>query len=131
MTGLFDYLKAVNPANELLGFTAGTRGLFDRATLTLTRETLAAFRNQGGFHLLGRSVDKIRTEADHAAALGAADALKLDGLVLLGGTFTNTDAGACMGMRGRQLWCDGCAWDGVSWRTEAGGNGGESRREVV
>ena len=92
VAGLFDYLKAGNANNELIGFVGGTRGLFDKKSIVLTREVLAPFRNQGGFHLLGRSVDKIRTEADQAAALAAADALQLDGLVLLGGTFTNTDA---------------------------------------
>lgn len=46
----------------------------------------------GGFHLLGRSVDKIRTPAGQAAALEACTALRLRGLVLVGGTFTNTDA---------------------------------------
>ena len=42
--------------------------------------------------MLGRSVDKIHTPQEQAAALAAASALGLDGLVLLGGTFTNTDA---------------------------------------
>lgn len=42
--------------------------------------------------MLGRSVDKIHTPKEQAAALAAASAAELDGLVLLGGTFTNTDA---------------------------------------
>ena len=42
--------------------------------------------------MLGRSVDKIHTAKEQAAALASATALSLDGLVLLGGTFTNTDA---------------------------------------
>jgi pyrophosphate--fructose-6-phosphate 1-phosphotransferase len=73
--------------------------------VVLTAEALAPFRNQGGFHLLGRSVDKIRTEADYAAALAAAEELQLDGLVLLGGTFTNTDAGACVRAGGQPSGC--------------------------
>lgn len=70
----------------------GSRGLFDRKTIVLTEAYLAAYRNQGGFTLLGRSVDKIRSAADQAAALAACKELNLDGLVLVGGTFTNTDA---------------------------------------
>ena len=70
----------------------GTRGLFDRNALALTATVLQPFRNQGGFHLLGRSVDKIRSEADQAAALASVEAMELDGLVLLGGTYTNSDA---------------------------------------
>jgi pyrophosphate--fructose-6-phosphate 1-phosphotransferase len=42
--------------------------------------------------MLGRSVDKVRTPAELSAALSAATELRLDGLVMLGGTFTNTDA---------------------------------------
>ena len=42
--------------------------------------------------MLGRSVDKIRTVTELSAALSTVNALQLDGLVLLGGTFTNTDA---------------------------------------
>lgn len=53
---------------------------------------IAPFRNQGGYHLLGRSVDKIRSPAELEAALTACAAQRLSGLVLLGGTFTNTDA---------------------------------------
>ncbi len=37
-------------------------------------------------------MDKIRTPAEQAAALAAATELRLDGLVLLGGTYTQTDA---------------------------------------
>lgn len=42
--------------------------------------------------MLGRSVDKIRTTKEQEAALNACNALNLDGLVILGGTFSNTDA---------------------------------------
>jgi pyrophosphate--fructose-6-phosphate 1-phosphotransferase len=43
--------------------------------------------------MLGRSVDRIRSGKEQEAALAAATALKLDGLVIVGGTFSNTDAG--------------------------------------
>jgi diphosphate-dependent phosphofructokinase len=48
---------------------------------------------QGGYHMLGRSVDKIRSVKEQEAALAACTALKLDGLVVIGGTYSNTDAG--------------------------------------
>ena len=46
---------------------------------------------QGGYQLLGRSVDRIRTPHEQSLALAAATDLRLDGLVLLGGTYTHTD----------------------------------------
>lgn len=90
--GLCDALAARNSATVVLGFVGGTKGLFAGATVALTPALLAGFRNQGGMHLLGRSVDRIRSPAEQAAALASAEALQLDGLLLVGGTFTNTDA---------------------------------------
>ena len=90
--GLYDYLQALNPNHALLGFASGTEGLYAGNAIPLDAAGLALYRNQGGFHLLGRSVDMIRSPAQRAAAAATVTALKLDGLVLLGGTFTNTDA---------------------------------------
>lgn len=82
--GLFDHLKAASPSIEVLGVLGGSRGLFDGSVRLLTHEYLAPFRNAGGM-VLGRSVDKIRSPADQAAALAAATELDLDGLVLVSG----------------------------------------------
>lgn len=60
----------------------GTVGLFEQSTVEITDELLDAYRNQGGFDLLGRSVDSIRTEAELAKAKAACVALDLDGLVV-------------------------------------------------
>lgn len=40
---------------------------------------------QGGYDLLGRTKDQIRTTEQVNAALAACNALKLDGLVIIGG----------------------------------------------
>lgn len=47
--------------------------------------------NQGGFHLLGRSSDKIRTPDDIAKTAATCQKLALDGLILIGATHTLTD----------------------------------------
>lgn len=41
---------------------------------------------QGGYDLLGRTKDQIRTTEQVNAALESCKALKLDGLVIIGGT---------------------------------------------
>ena len=92
VAGLLDGLAASAPGSELLGFIGGTRGLFAGSAKTLDAAALRAFRGQGGMHLLGRSVDRVRAPGEQAAALAACAALAHDGLVLVGGTFTNTDA---------------------------------------
>jgi len=92
--GLADALAARAPGSRLLGFVGGARGLLASPpqVAALDAAALAPFRHQGGMHLLGRSVDRVRSRAEQQAALAAATALGLDGLVLVGGTFTASDA---------------------------------------
>jgi pyrophosphate--fructose-6-phosphate 1-phosphotransferase len=87
VAGLFDFLKQLDAANEVVGICGGTRGLFEQRHIVLSAERLATYRNQGGYHLLGRSVDKIRGARECAAAAAAVAGLRLDGLVIIGGTY--------------------------------------------
>lgn len=43
------------------GFEHGTRGLFKQAGVKITAPVLARYVNLGGFVLLGRSADQVRT----------------------------------------------------------------------
>ncbi|KAK4484016.1 hypothetical protein RD792_011229 [Penstemon davidsonii] len=90
--GLFDALKVHNPKSSLLGFLGGSEGLFAQRTLEITDDILASYKNQGGYDLLGRTKDQIRTTEQVNAALDACTALKLDALVIIGGVTSNTDA---------------------------------------
>lgn len=90
--GLYSAIKIHNPNSILLGFLGGTEGLFAQRTLEITDEVLATYINQGGYDLLGRTVDQIRTTEQVNAALTACRDLKLDGLVIVGGVTSNSDA---------------------------------------
>ncbi|GAB2289316.1 hypothetical protein Dimus_023620 [Dionaea muscipula] len=90
--GLHNALKIHNPNSVLLGFLGGTDGLFAQKTLEITDDILSTYKNQGGYDLLGRTRDQIRTIEQVNAALAACKALKLDGLVIIGGVTSNTDA---------------------------------------
>ena len=92
VTGLFDFLTERAPGSTILGFVSGTKGLFEQSFLELDATLLKNYRNQGGYHLLGRSVDRIRSPKEMEASLAAINNLKLDGLVIIGGTYSNTDA---------------------------------------
>ena len=83
---------ALAGGGALLGFVSGTVGLFEQQVVPLDAAALAGYRSQGGYHLLGRSVDRVRSARDQEAALAACSALALDGLVVIGGTYSNTDA---------------------------------------
>ncbi|KFK35354.1 hypothetical protein AALP_AA5G273800 [Arabis alpina] len=90
--GLYEALKVHNAKSTLLGFLGGSEGLFAQKTLEMTDDILQTYKNQGGYDLLGRTKDQIRTTEQVNAALKACTDLKLDGLVIIGGVTSNTDA---------------------------------------
>ncbi|KAL4579152.1 hypothetical protein LXL04_015289 [Taraxacum kok-saghyz] len=90
--GLHEALKIHNPKSTLLGFLGGSEGLFAQKTLEITDDVLATYKNQGGYDLLGRTKDQIRTTEQVNSAMAACKALKLDGLIIVGGVTSNTDA---------------------------------------
>ncbi|KAJ4830913.1 hypothetical protein Tsubulata_039034 [Turnera subulata] len=90
--GLHNALKIHNSRSTLLGFLGGSDGLFAQKTLEITDDILSTYKNQGGYDLLGRTKDQIRTTEQVNAALKACKDLKLDGLVIIGGVTSNTDA---------------------------------------
>ncbi|KAK8934905.1 Pyrophosphate--fructose 6-phosphate 1-phosphotransferase subunit alpha [Platanthera zijinensis] len=90
--GLYDAMKSHNADSSLIGFCGGTTGLFAQSFLHITENVIATYRNQGGFGMLGRTVDQIRTTQQVNAALAACQSLNLNGLVIIGGVTSNTDA---------------------------------------
>ncbi|GAY49350.1 hypothetical protein CUMW_118430, partial [Citrus unshiu] len=90
--GLYDAIKLHNPKSTLLGFLGGSEGLFAQKTLEVTKEIFSTYKNQGGYDMLGRTKDQIRTTEQVNAALTACKNLNLDGLVIIGGVTSNTDA---------------------------------------
>lgn len=63
----------------------GTDGLFAQKTMEITDEALSSYKNQGGYDMLGRTRDQIRTTEQVKAAMATCQALKLDSLVIIGG----------------------------------------------
>ncbi|EEC84297.1 hypothetical protein OsI_30782 [Oryza sativa Indica Group] len=90
--GIYDAMKTQNLQSVLLGFIGGTEGLFANQTLEITDDVLSAYRNQGGFDFLGRTVDQIHTTEQVNAAMSTCCDLDLDGLVIIGGVTSNSDA---------------------------------------
>ena len=76
----------------VLGLLNGPLGLLDCKHLFIEKNHLASFRNQGGFDLLGSSRTKIETAEQFQKALETCSTLKLDGLVIVGGDDSNTNA---------------------------------------
>ena len=76
----------------VLGFLNGTKGLFKKEYITVNSNDIDFYRNQSGFHFLGRSADKVRSEQELELALNTCNELNLDGLILVGATHTLNDA---------------------------------------
>ena len=92
LTGLFDALQALNSKSKLYGFLDGPGGIIGNKHIELTSLKLAPYRNQGGFDLLGSGRNKIETEEQLRSTLKTAMELDLDGLVVIGGDDSNTNA---------------------------------------
>lgn len=92
ITGLFDALVEMDSSSCLYGFLNGPSGICENKTLKLTKEILKPFRNQGGFDLIGSGRTKIETAEQLKASFDTCSSLSLDGLVIIGGDDSNTNA---------------------------------------
>lgn len=92
ITGLYDGAVALHPDSQLFGFLGGPKGIFTERYVELTAASIAAFRNTGGFDMIGSGRDKIETAEQLAACQTVAKKLGLDGLAVVGGDDSNTNA---------------------------------------
>ncbi|MFB3904093.1 MAG: diphosphate--fructose-6-phosphate 1-phosphotransferase [Acidobacteriota bacterium] len=92
IAGLFDALKATNPGSRLFGFLKGPGGVIKGKYKELTQELVDAHRNTGGFDIIMSGRDKIEKPEELAACKQNFESMKLDGLVIIGGDDSNTNA---------------------------------------
>jgi diphosphate-dependent phosphofructokinase len=90
--GIHDALKQLDPHSLLFGFFDGPEGIVLGKNKELTAEVIAPFRNQGGFDMIGSGRTKIETEEQLSASLAVMQKMQLDGLVIIGGDDSNTNA---------------------------------------
>jgi pyrophosphate--fructose-6-phosphate 1-phosphotransferase len=92
ISGLFDALKKFNSESRLIGFCDGPSGIIKNKTIEITEQLLSHYRNQGGFDIIGSGRTKIETPDQFSAAEATMKVLDLDGLVIIGGDDSNTNA---------------------------------------
>ncbi len=92
IAGLHDALVEWHADSRLLGFLGGPRGIFEPDHRELTAAEIDAYRNTGGFDMIGSGRDKIETPEQLAACRETSAALGLDGLLVIGGDDSNTNA---------------------------------------
>ena len=92
ITGIFDALKSFNSASRVFGFLNGPAGIIENKYIEITKDRLDLYRNQGGFDMIGSGRTKIETLEQFQASENNVKALDLDGLVVIGGDDSNTNA---------------------------------------
>ncbi|KAI5063494.1 hypothetical protein GOP47_0022041 [Adiantum capillus-veneris] len=92
IAGIFDYLQNYAKGSSLLGFKGGPAGIMRCKYVEITSEFLYPYRNQGGFDIICSGRDKIETPEQFKQAEETAVKLDLDGLVVIGGDDSNTNA---------------------------------------
>ena len=92
ITGLLDALILLNPESRLFGFLEGPEGIITSKYKELTKELVQSYRNQGGFDLIGSGRTKLEAPEHLASALNTVKSMQLDGLVIVGGDDSNTNA---------------------------------------
>jgi len=92
IVGLHDALTASHAESCVIGFLGGPKGIFKDNHRVLSAGEIDAHRNTGGFDLIGSGRDKIETAAQLEACRATCERLGLDGLVVIGGDDSNTNA---------------------------------------
>ncbi len=92
IAGLYDALKQSNSENKLYGFLGGPSGIIDGKYIEFTDEKINAYRNTGGFDIIGSGRTKLETEEQFQKAWQVCKNLGITGVVIIGGDDSNTNA---------------------------------------
>ncbi len=92
ISGIFDGLKKLNPANKLYGFLGGPGGLVDHKYQELTAEIIDEYRNTGGFDIIGSGRTKLEETAQFDKGVEICNKLGIKALIVIGGDDSNTNA---------------------------------------
>ena len=92
ISGLYDALKATNKDNVLLGFKGGPDGLLKNDYVEFDDAFIDAYRNTGGFDIIGSGRTKLETEEQFATVAENAKKNGLTAVVIIGGDDSNTNA---------------------------------------
>ena len=92
ISGLFDGIKKLNPANRLYGFILGPGGLVDHKYMELTADIIDEYRNTGGFDIIGSGRTKLEKVDQFEKGYEILKELGIKALVIIGGDDSNTNA---------------------------------------
>ncbi len=85
-------IKVLGKDNKLFGVQGGPKGLIDGKLFEIKEEDILQVINTGGFDFLGSDRTKIKTDEQFAAVKKTAKDFQLNGIVVVGGDDSNTNA---------------------------------------
>jgi len=92
IAGLYDALKQSNPSNKLYGFLGGPSGIIEGKYVEFDDEFINAYRNTGGFDIIGSGRTKLETEEQFQSSWEVCKKLNISAVVIIGGDDSNTNA---------------------------------------
>lgn len=92
IAGIWDTIQKIHTSSQLIGFLGGPSGVIDKKWRYLKSADIDAVRNMGGFDLIGSGRTKIETAEQMVSVMQTCNELTLDGLVVIGGDDSNTNA---------------------------------------
>lgn len=90
--GLYDALKATSKENVLYGFKNGPIGLLEDNYVEFDDAYIDAYRNTGGFDIIGSGRTKLETEEQFAVVAKVCEKHGITAIVIIGGDDSNTNA---------------------------------------
>ena len=90
--GLYDALKATSKENVIYGFKNGHIGLLEDNYVEFDDAYIDAYRNTGGFDIIGSGRTKLETEEQFAVAAKVCEKHGITAIVIIGGDDSNTNA---------------------------------------
>ena len=92
IAGLYDALKQANSSNKLYGFLGGPSGIIDGKYVEFDDKFIDAYRNTGGFDIIGSGRTKLETEEQFQKSWEVCKKLNISAVVIIGGDDSNTNA---------------------------------------
>jgi len=92
IAGLFDSIRALHAESALYGFIGGPGGLEKGQYELIGSEKMDAYRNTGGFDIIGSGRTKLETPEQFDRCIEVIRGLQLDAVVIIGGDDSNTNA---------------------------------------
>ena len=92
IAGIFDFVKRFHKDSVMIGFLNGPHGIFTGNYMEITDAIMDRYRNMGGFDIIGSGRHKIHSDEQFSKSLQYCTEIDLDGLVVIGGDDSNTNA---------------------------------------